>query len=175
SNIIDAFASCTIDAGGAPKTFHANFDKKIIVGKALRWLQDKKIRVIAASPSRQSSNGLVECTWQTIIRMARSYLSEKQMGREFWFYEVKYSARMINQIPGRLGRKLISPFELVHGIKPDDTTWFERFSVGFFKHSSSSDGLISKMQSMSMAGIAVGRDDISNTILFYNPLTRSYY
>ena len=31
------------------------------------------------------------------------------------------------------------------------------------------------MQSMSMAGIAVGRDDTSNTILFYNPLTRSYY
>ena len=26
SNIIDAFASFTIDAGGAPKTFHADFD-----------------------------------------------------------------------------------------------------------------------------------------------------
>ena len=97
------------------------------------------------------------------------------MGREFWFYAVKHLARMINQIPGRLGRKLISPFELVHGIKPDATTWFELFSVGFFKHSSSSDGLNSKMQSMSMAGIAVGWDDTSNTILFYNPLTRSYY
>eukprot|EP00804_Cyclotella_cryptica_P022103 CCRYP_011581-RA/>CCRYP_011581-RA protein AED:0.10 eAED:0.05 QI:0/0/0/1/0/0/6/0/1337 len=175
SNIIDAFASFTVDAGGAPKTFHADFDKKLIGGKALRWLQDEKIRVIAAPASRQSSNGLVERTWQTIVRMARSYLSEKQMGREFWFYAVKHSARMINQLPGRLGRKLISPFELVHGIKPDATTWFELFSVGFFKHSSSSDGLNSKMQSMSMAGIAVGRDDTSNTILFYNPLTRSYY
>jgi hypothetical protein len=28
---------------------------------------------------------------------------------------------------------------------------------------------------MSLAGIAVGRDDSSNTILFYNPLTKSYY
>jgi hypothetical protein len=111
SNIIDAFASFTVDAGGTPRTFHANFDKKLIDGKALRWLQNKKIGVIAAPASRQSFNGLVECTWQTIVRMAHPYFSEKQMGREFWFYAVKHSARMINQIPGRLGRKLISPFE----------------------------------------------------------------
>jgi hypothetical protein len=74
-----------------------------------------------------------------------------------------------------MGCKLVSPFELVHGVKPDSTTWFELFSVGFFKMDSSSDGKHSKTQTMLLADIAVGRDDQSNTILFYNPLTKSYY
>jgi hypothetical protein len=82
---------------------------------------------------------------------------------------------MLNRIPGRMGCKLVSPFELVHGVKPDSTTWFELFSVGFFKMDSSSDGKHSKTQTMLLADIAVGRDDQSNTILFYNPLTKAYY
>jgi hypothetical protein len=51
STIIDAFTSFTVDAGGAQRTFHANFDRKLIGGKALRWLQNEKIRVIAAPAS----------------------------------------------------------------------------------------------------------------------------
>eukprot|EP00804_Cyclotella_cryptica_P022088 CCRYP_011573-RA/>CCRYP_011573-RA protein AED:0.27 eAED:0.27 QI:0/-1/0/1/-1/1/1/0/654 len=82
---------------------------------------------------------------------------------------------MMNYIPGRMGAACVCPSNFVHGTKPDSSTWFELFSVGFFKMESSSNGKQSKTQSMSLAGIAVGRDDISNTILFYNPLTRSYY
>jgi hypothetical protein len=155
---------------------HADFDKKLIGGKAQRWLTEGKCCLIAANSSRQSSNGLVEQTWQSIVRMARAYVTEKQVGREFWFYAVLHASRMINQIPGRLGRKLTSPFELVHGVKPDCTTWFELFSVGFFKHTvKRSEGMNTKIQEMSLDGIAVGRDAQTNTILFYNPLTKSYY
>jgi hypothetical protein len=64
--------------------------------------------------------------------MARSYISEKQMGREYWFFAIKTAARMLNQVPGWMGRKLTSPFELVYGVKPDAKTWFEPFSIGYF-------------------------------------------
>jgi hypothetical protein len=50
------------------------------------------------------------------------------MGREYWFFAIKTAARMLNQVPGRVGRKLTSPFELVFGTKPDAKTWFEPFS-----------------------------------------------
>eukprot|EP00804_Cyclotella_cryptica_P009045 CCRYP_003142-RA/>CCRYP_003142-RA protein AED:0.35 eAED:0.14 QI:0/0/0/1/1/1/2/0/1801 len=169
---LDAFVA---EAGSIHRTFHTDYDKKLIGGSALRWIHSHNSRVIAAPASRQSSNGLVESTWKTIVKMARAYLTEKQMSREFWFYAVKHATRMMNYIPGRMGRRLVSPFELVHGTKPDATTWFKLFSVGFFKMESSSDGKHLKTQSMSLAGIAVGRDDTSNTILFYNPITRSYY
>ena len=82
---------------------------------------------------------------------------------------------MMNQVPGRLGRKLTTPFELVHGVKPDSATWFELFSVGYWNQSADSDVLRSKVEDHVLDGIAVGRDDKSNTIVFYNPLTRSYY
>eukprot|EP00804_Cyclotella_cryptica_P026709 CCRYP_007942-RA/>CCRYP_007942-RA protein AED:0.35 eAED:0.34 QI:0/0/0/0.66/0.5/0.33/3/0/1904 len=173
--ITDALDSFASEAGSVPRTFHADFDKNLIGGAALRWIHSHQSRVKAAPASRQSSNGLVEATWKTIVKMARAYLTEKQMNCEFWFYAVKHATRMMNYIPGRMGRRLASPFELVHGTKPDSTTWFELFSVGFFKTESSSDGKHSKTQSMSLAGIAVGRNDTSNTILLYNPVTRSYY
>eukprot|EP00804_Cyclotella_cryptica_P030273 CCRYP_019237-RA/>CCRYP_019237-RA protein AED:0.06 eAED:0.03 QI:0/0/0/1/0/0/3/0/1322 len=173
--ILSAFEAFVAEAGSVPTTFHADFDKKLIGGSALRWIHSNHSRIKAAPASHQSSNGLVEATWKTIVKMDRAYLTEKQMSREFWFYAVKHATRMMNHIPGRLGRRLVSPFELVHGVKPDSTTWFELFSVGFFKMESSADGKHSKTQTMSLAGIAVGRDDTSNTILFYNPITRSYY
>ena len=82
---------------------------------------------------------------------------------------------MINQVPGRLGHKLTTPFELVHGVKPDASTWFELFSVGFFPHESADGETRSKTQAQTQIGIAVGRDDKANTILFYNPLSKQYY
>jgi hypothetical protein len=121
-------------SGRVPKLFHSDFDQKLIGGKALRWIKEASSRLIAAPSNRQSSNGLVERTWQSIVRMARAYLTEKQLGREYWWYAVKHAVLMINQVPGRLGRKLTTPFELVHGVKPDASTWFELFSVGFFPH-----------------------------------------
>jgi hypothetical protein len=107
--------------------------------------------------------------------MARAYVTEKQVGREYWFFAVAHAARMINQVPGRLGRKLTSPFELVHGHKPDSRTWFELFSIGYFQQEKDGSATRSNTEDHSLDGIAVGRDDRTNTIVFYNPLTKSYY
>ena len=77
SEVIHAFEQFRADAGGVPKRFHADFDKKLIGGKALRWILSNKSNIIAAPAGRQSSNGLAERTWRTIITMSRAYITEK--------------------------------------------------------------------------------------------------
>ena len=83
SELIDAFEAFQESASGTPKTFHCDFDKKLIGGKALKWIRLQKSRIIAAPAGRQSSNGLVERTWRTIVQMARAYVTEKQVVREY--------------------------------------------------------------------------------------------
>eukprot|EP00804_Cyclotella_cryptica_P002399 CCRYP_004096-RA/>CCRYP_004096-RA protein AED:0.22 eAED:0.22 QI:0/0/0/1/0/0/3/0/917 len=107
--------------------------------------------------------------------MARAYITEKQVGREFWYFAIRHIVLMINQVPGCLGRKLTTPFELVYGVKPDSSTWFELFSIGYFDHKTEGNAKKSNIQAQTLAGIAVGRDDKANTIRFYNPITKAYY
>ena len=108
--------------------------------------------------------------------MARTYITEKQVGLEYWYFAIVNTANMINQVPCRLGRKLTTPVETVHNSKPDSKTWFElHFSVGYFDHSTDNAEKQSKTEDQTLDGIVVGRDDKSNTIIFYNPLTRSDY
>ena len=175
NHIISALESFCADANGVPKKFHSDFDTKLIGGQALKWIHQNNSKVIAAPAGRQSSNGLAERTWRTLIQMARAYITEKQVGREFWFYAISHGASMLNQIPGRLGQKLTTPFEMVHNTKPDSKTWFELFSVGYFNHSIDNDSSRSKMEDHSLDGIAVGCDDRTHTITFYSPQTCSYY
>ena len=85
-----------------------------------------------------------------------------------------HAAMMLNQVPGRLGFKLTTPFELVHNSKPDSNTWFELFSISYFNHDTDNDESRSKLQAHTLDGIAVGRDDRSNSIIFYNPITSIY-
>ena len=82
---------------------------------------------------------------------------------------------MLNQVPVRLGLKLTTQFELVHNSKPDSKTWFELFSIGYFNHDTDNSESRSKLQAHTLDGISVGRDDRSNSIVFYNPVTYSYY
>ena len=82
---------------------------------------------------------------------------------------------MLNQVPGRLGLTLTTPFELVHNSKPDLKTWFELFTIGYFNHDIDNTESRSKMKAHTLYGIIVGRDDRSNSIIFYNPITSSYY
>ena len=153
--------------------FHSDFDKKPISGKTLKWILANKSTIIAAPAG--SSNGLEERTWQTVVQMACAYITKKQVGRKFWFYMLSHAASMINQVPGRLGLKLATPFELVHNQKPDSTTWFKPFSIGYFNHNTDGSTTRSNTEDQSLDGIAVGHDDRSNTIVFYNPIVRSYY
>ena len=107
--------------------------------------------------------------------MARAFITETQVGQELWYFAVRHAAMMLNQVPGRLGLKLTTPFELVHNSKPDSKTWFELFSIGYFNHNTDNANIRSKLQAHTLYGIAVGQDDRSNSIIIYNPITSSYY
>jgi hypothetical protein len=172
--IIAALEQFQADAGGLPRRFHSDFDTKLIGGKTLRWILHNNSNIIAAPAKQQSVNGLVERTWQTILRMARAFITEKQVGREYWYYALRHAAYMVNQVPGRLNRKLTTPFELVHNQKPRPEAWFQLFSVSYFGHDTDGAAQRSKHEDQSLDGIAVGRDDKSNTILFYNSITKNY-
>ena len=147
----------------------------MIGGYALQWILANGSNTIADPSGRQYPNGLAGRTWRTIIQMARAFITEKQVGRELWYFAVRHAAMMDNQVPGRLGLKLTTPFELVHNSKPDSKTWFELFSIGYFNHNTDDAESRSKLQAHALHGIAVGRDDRSNYIIFYNPITSSYY
>ena len=91
-------------------------------GKCLQWINGNKSKIIAAPDKRKSANGLVERTWQTLVQMARVYLTEKQTPQEYWYWSILHVSRMLNHVPGRLNINMTSPFELFHGTKPDPCT-----------------------------------------------------
>ena len=82
---------------------------------------------------------------------------------------------MLNQVPGCLGLKIATTFELVQNTKPDSKKWSELFSIGYFNNVGDNKESRSKLKSHTIYGIAVGRDDKLNAIILYNPLTSSYY
>ena len=106
--------------------------------------------------------GLEELTWRTLIKMERAYITENQVGREFWYIMVRRAAMMLNQVPGRLGLKLTTPFGLVHNAKPNSNTWFELFYIGYFNCDTDNNESRYKLKSHTLDGISVGRDYNSN-------------
>ena len=52
SHIVDALESFRADAGKIPRMFHSDFDKKLIGGKALKWIKTAGSRIIAAPAGR---------------------------------------------------------------------------------------------------------------------------
>ena len=82
---------------------------------------------------------------------------------------------MLNQVPVRIGLKITTPFEFVHNSKPESKIWFELFSIRYFKHDTNNADSLSKLQAHTLDVITVGRYDRSKSIIFYNPITSSYY
>ena len=59
--------------------------------------------------------------------------------------------------------------------KFESKTWFELFSIGYFNHEKYNTDIRSKFQAQTLDRITASRDDSSNSIIFYNPITSSYY
>ena len=171
----DAFSQFRAEAGGLAVQFRTDCDGKLFSAPVVRWLQENNSNIISAPAGRQSANGLVERQWRTMVEMARSFLTEKQMPRAFWFYAIQHAARMMNCIPGKVHDELTTPFELVHHVPPDSRTWFPLFCVGFFNHTRDGSTARSSFQAQTLEGIAVGRSTTSNAMIFYNPATCQYY
>eukprot|EP00957_Ditylum_brightwellii_P042477 3216399-Ditylum_brightwellii.AAC.1 len=80
-----AFQDFKIKAGGLPQKKYTVFDQKFLKGECCKYLDEEGVRVTAAPSGRQSQNGLVERAWQMICNMARSYLTDMQIPKHFWF------------------------------------------------------------------------------------------
>ena len=126
-------------------------------------------------PDANLSNGLAEHTRHTLIKMASAFIKEKQVGREFWYFAVRRAAIILDQVPGCLGLKLTTPFELVHNNKPYSKIWFQLFYIVYLNHDTDNAESWSKLQAHNLDDTAVSRDDRSNSTIFYNPITSSYY
>ena len=176
ADILSAIRKFRAAAGRLAKCFRCDCDLKLFGSAVSEYLIDNASRVVAAPAKRQSSNGLVESHWKTMVHMARAYITEKQMPRTFWFYAVVHAARMMNAIPGRYSSgRLASPFLLVHGVGHDERTWIPIFSLAFFHHERDGDVSRSHHQAHTMDGIVVGRSPTSNALLVYNPRNKKYY
>ena len=173
--IISAFTQFRADAGRLAAHFRTDCDAKLLSQQVVSWLRENGSDIASSAAGRQSSNGLVERNWRTMVEMARAYLTEKQMPRSFWFYAIQHAARMMNCIPGKINDALTTPFELIHHSPPDSRLWFPLFSLGYFHHTRDGSVARSGFQAQTMEGIAVGRSTTSNAMVFYNPTTKQYY
>ena len=104
--------------------------------------------------------------------MDRAFITENQIGREIWYFAVCHAEMMLNQVPSRLRLKLTTPFELLHNTKLDKKR-FGIFYIGYFNQTVENTESHSKFKSHTLDGIDVGREENSNAIIFYKPLTFS--
>jgi hypothetical protein len=181
STIADALWRFFIDAGGFPKKIQCDFDPKFMGGKVRRLLNSHAIRLTAAPPNRQSQNGLVESHWKMACAMARSLLAEAQMPKVFWFWAVREAVQRMNLIPveaptpevdatGAQLKVLTTPHELFYGVKPDLRILFPFGSIGYYhRPSDGGRGKRKKFESKAFTGIALGRSDNANGMMFWNP------
>ena len=170
--ILTQFKQFHTDIGITPKRMIADCDKNLLKGKMGDYFRDNHIIVTGAPKGRQNQNGLVERNWYTCVRMARAWISSSNLPPKFWFYAIKRAAEISNYFPILHHNKITTPFTLAHGSKPDFCTLFPMFSIAYVREtndttSSNCENFIHQ----SVKCIAIGRDNTSDGLLFYNPRT----
>jgi hypothetical protein len=111
--------------------------------------------------------------------MARAYLQEANLPKKFWFWAIRTAFERMNMIPMEVGedsegkQRLSTPFELFYGQQPDLRTLFPFGCVGYFKretdHLSGTPHHRTKFQAQTYPGIALGRSNNSNGLIFWSP------
>jgi len=127
------FQQWLIDCGGCPSRLYSDFDQKILDGPTASFLQDKNIILRGAPTGRQNKNGLVECARETATNMARAFITDMQMPKNFWYWALRQSIQVMNYIPCTVSGISTTPHELVYGVKPDLRVLFRLFSTGYFR------------------------------------------
>ena len=65
-----------------------------------------------------------------MVSMARNWLASAELPSSYWFYAVKRAAEVCNYFPYKLeDDSYTTPFELVHGSKPDLRNLFKLFAL----------------------------------------------
>ena len=225
--ITDALWRFFVDAGGFPKRFRCDFDRRFLHGKVGRLLRSHGVKIGASPPHRQSQNGAVERHWNTAVEMGRAFLAEANLPKRYWFWAVREASIRMNMLPVKSGpalddaaefqnipedddpssipranlvsseglpptrkkakqrgraksaeakaRQWSTPMELYYGVSPDYRVLFKFGSIGYFRRTIESSGKSkSKFSSKSHFGIALGRSDYTNGMMFWDPTTSSF-
>ena len=173
-SITDALSQFLLDAQVPPKVIRTDFDKKLMGGAAKRLLRSKNIRVEAAPPKRQHQNGLVERRWQSILTMARNWLTEELLPSKYWFFAVKRAAEIMNILPTKHMKGIVTtPFEQVHKQKVDYRQLFPIFKKAYVKVEKDEEtSHLNSYKSQTIKTICVGTCPDSDGLLFYHPKTK---
>eukprot|EP00531_Pseudo-nitzschia_arenysensis_P008906 CAMPEP_0116127296 /NCGR_PEP_ID=MMETSP0329-20121206/6769_1 /TAXON_ID=697910 /ORGANISM="Pseudo-nitzschia arenysensis, Strain B593" /LENGTH=2217 /DNA_ID=CAMNT_0003621395 /DNA_START=65 /DNA_END=6718 /DNA_ORIENTATION=- len=181
ADIQEALWRFFVDIDGFPGTIQCDFDPRFLGGKAKALLQSHGCRIRAAPPNRQSQNGLVERKWQSLQGMARSLLTDARLPTKFWYWAIREAATRINILPISSNPKditdrdyLTTPHEAFYGTKPDYRILFPFGCLGSFRRVRDGTKNRSKFASQGLVGIALGRSEFTNGIIFYNPTLDSF-
>lgn len=108
--IINAFHNFRAQAGYLAVQFRTDCNVKLMSDWAVSWIRADGLDFVSAPARRQSSNGLVERQWRTMLERARAYLTDKQIPRAFWLSATQHAAQMTNCIPGKVNNDLTTSF-----------------------------------------------------------------
>ena len=168
-DIQDALWRFFIDAGGQPETIQCDYDPRFLGGIVSRLLHSNGIRIRSSPPYRQSQNGLAERTWGVLCRMARCLLTEAQLPKSYWYWAIREASLRLNMTPTPdPNGKATTPFTLYYGRKPDARVLFPFGCVGYYRRDAPT------FETETLPGIALGRSDYTNGIVFYNPSTHQF-
>jgi dUTPase len=185
SHITAAMSEFIKDLGCYPSKMLADRDFKIIGDQVKSLFRPHTFErgddlnftgthVSGAPQGRQNQNGLSEGNWKYVCNMARNFLNENLLPRQFWFHALKYAVQVSNYLPVKLTNGQVStPYELAHGTTPDYRKLIPLFAVGHTKVDTTTAQHNSKYESQTVPTILIGNDDQSDGCLFYNPSTKS--
>lgn len=98
-SIKGALAQWKVDAGSFPKHLYTDFDPKILDGPTGSFLHDNNVILRGVPSGHQNQNGLVERAWQKMTTMARSFITDIQMPRSYWYWGLRQSVQISNYVP----------------------------------------------------------------------------
>ena len=113
--------------------------------------------------------------------MAHSFLTEAKLPKKFWFWEIREANLQLNILPitqqqdGNDNPTFIStPHFKFFGVKPDYCILFPFGCIGAFCRPRDGNHTWTNFESQCMLGIALGRSEYTNGMVFYNPLMDSF-
>ncbi len=169
TSVLDAVKKFLRDVGIKPNLIRTDFDYKLMGGEVEKLLTEEKIRIESAPPKRQHENGYVERHWQTVVTMARNWLTSSQLPAKYWFFAIKRACEVNNLLPFQRDGKVTTPYELVYKQKVDYRNLLPMFSIAYIRQQRFNNQHKNKWLSKTLKCILVGKCSRSDSLLFYHP------
>ena len=169
SSLLQAMKKFLTDCGTIPSILRTDFDSKLMGGKVGELLESHRIKVQSSPPYRQHQNGLVERHWQTVVNMARNWLTSSLLPSRFWFHAIKRACEVCNILPTTHMPDISTPHSIQFGEKVDLRQLFPMFSVAYIKYPRGDGKVKTKWMPKSLKCIVIGKCSISDGLIFYHP------